>query len=89
MVSPRVGEIVEVPAVAPPGPVVDTTGAGDTFYAGLLAGILRGMSPVDATRLAAAAGACCVTGVGATAAVRDFAATAKLAGLMPDARAAW
>lgn len=86
VISPRVGEVMEVPAIAPPGPVVDTTGAGDAFYAGMLAGILRGMSPVDATRLAAAAGAWCVTGIGATAAIGDFAATAKLAGLMSDAR---
>jgi sugar/nucleoside kinase (ribokinase family) len=79
----------EVPPVAPPGPVVDTTGAGDAFYAGLLTGMLRGMAAYDATRLAAAAGAQCVTGVGATTAIGDFAATAKLAGLMSGARPAW
>lgn len=81
IVSPRPGELIEVPAVAPPGPVVDTTGAGDCFYGGLLAGMLRGLSPYDATRLAAAAGARCVTGVGATAAIRDFDETARLAGI--------
>ncbi|MGD9633644.1 MAG: carbohydrate kinase family protein [Pirellulales bacterium] len=80
-VSPRPGEIFDVPAVAPPGPVIDTTGAGDCFFAALVTGILRGLSPYDATRLANAAGACCVTGVGATTAIRDFAATADLAGL--------
>jgi sugar/nucleoside kinase (ribokinase family) len=62
--------------------VVDTTGAGDCFYGGLLTGILRGMSPADAARLAAAAGACCVTELGATTAIRDFAATARLAALV-------
>ncbi len=82
VISPRAGELLEVPTVAPPGPVVDTTGAGDCFYGGLLTGILRGMSPTDAARLAAAAGACCVTGLGATAAIRDFAATAQLAALV-------
>lgn len=81
VVSPRVGEVLEVPAVAPPGPVVDTTGAGDAFYAGLLTGILRGMTAYDATLFAAAAGAQCVTGVGATTAIGDFPATARLAGL--------
>ncbi len=81
LVSPRAGELIEVSAVAPPEVVLDTTGAGDCFYAGLLAGLLRGMSPSNATRLAAAAGACCVTGLGATTAIRDFEATARLAGI--------
>ncbi len=81
LLSPAPGELVEVPAVAPPGEVVDTTGAGDSFYGGLLAGVLRGLDIAEAGRLAAAAGACCVTGLGATAAVRDYEATARLAGL--------
>jgi sugar/nucleoside kinase (ribokinase family) len=82
VISSRPGEFFVVPAVAPPGPVVDTTGAGDCFYGGLLAGILRGMPPTDAVRLAAATGACCVTGLGATTAIRDFTATARLAALV-------
>lgn len=81
LISPRPGELFDVPAIDPPGPVVDTTGAGDCFFAGLLTGILRGLPPQDAARLAAAAGACCVTGLGATTAIRDFQETAKLAGL--------
>lgn len=81
LLSPRPGEFVEVGAVKPPGEVVDTTGAGDCFYGGLLAGVLRGLSPADAGRLAAAAGACCVTGLGATTAVRGYEETAALAGL--------
>ena len=64
-----------------PGPVIDTTGAGDCFYAGLLSGLLREMTIEQAGRLGAAAGACCVTGLGATAGLRDFAETARLAGL--------
>jgi sugar/nucleoside kinase (ribokinase family) len=82
LVSPRDGEFIEVAAVTPPGPVVDTTGAGDCFYGGLLAGVLRGLAPADAARLAAAAGACCVTGLGATAAIRNFDETARLAGVV-------
>ncbi len=81
LLSPAPGEFVEVAAVSPPGEIVDTTGAGDCFLGGLLAGILRGMSVADAGRLAAAAGATCVTGLGATSAISDFAATARLAGI--------
>ena len=35
------------------GPIVDTTGAGDAFYAGLLTGLLQGLSLKDAGRLGA------------------------------------
>ncbi len=81
LLSPAAGEYVEIAAVAPPGPVVDTTGAGDSFFAGLIAGLLKGYDVDQAGRLAAAVGACCVTGYGATAGLRDFAETARLAGL--------
>lgn len=81
LLSPAAGEYLEVDLVPAPGPVVDTTGAGDCFYAGLLTGLLKGMSPADAGRLAAATGACCVTGKGATAGLRGWEETAKLAGL--------
>ncbi|WP_089157350.1 carbohydrate kinase family protein [Micromonospora sp. NBS 11-29] len=49
-----------VPAATPPGPVVDTNGAGDAFAAGLIAARLRGATPLDAARYAArvAAAAC-------------------------------
>lgn len=81
LLSPRAGEIVEIAAVAPPGEVVDTTGAGDCFLGGLLAGLLRGLKLAEAGRLAAAAGACCVTGLGAATAVLNYEETARLAGL--------
>jgi len=81
LLSPAAGEYIEIPAVAPPGPIVDTTGAGDCFYGGLLTGLLRGLDVRRAGLLGAAAGACCITALGATAGIRDFAATAALAGL--------
>ena len=40
--SPKPGEFVDVAITKPPGDVVDTTGAGDCFLGGLLAGLLRG-----------------------------------------------
>ncbi|HEX5470349.1 MAG TPA: carbohydrate kinase family protein [Lacipirellulaceae bacterium] len=82
LISPKPGEILDVAVVHAPGLVVDTTGAGDCFYGGLLAGVLRGLLPVDAGRLAAAAGACCVTGLGATTAIRGYDETARLAGIV-------
>jgi Sugar kinases, ribokinase family len=69
---------VRVPCLTPPGPVVDTTGAGDAFLAGLLTGLLRAMPLADAGLLAAANAARCVTGYGATAALRDFDTTWQL-----------
>jgi len=84
LLSPARGAFLDIASVAPPGPILDTTGAGDCFYAGLLTGLLRGMSVGDAGRLAAATGACCITGLGATAGLRDFAATARLAGISSD-----
>jgi len=82
LISPADGEYLQISAIEAPGPVLDTTGAGDTFYGGLLTGLLRDMPPEQAGRLGAAAGACCVTGLGATAALRGYEETAKLAGLV-------
>ncbi|MFO0792161.1 MAG: carbohydrate kinase family protein [Pirellulales bacterium] len=81
LISPTPGEFIDVPAVKPPGPVIDTTGAGDSFLGGVIAGVLRGLSPAAAGRLGAAAGACCVTGLGATTAIRGYDETAALAGI--------
>ncbi len=81
LLSDAAGEFVEVAAVAPPGEVVDTTGAGDSFYAGLIAGLLEGRSLTEAGRLGAAAGACNVTAIGGWAGARDRATTVRLAGL--------
>ncbi|MET7666854.1 carbohydrate kinase family protein [Micromonospora luteifusca] len=57
---PGDGTQVPVPPVAPPGPVIDSNGAGDAFAAGLIAGRLRGQPLAEAARYAArvAAAAC-------------------------------
>lgn len=81
MLSPAAGQFIDIAAVSPPGAVIDTTGAGDCFYGGLLTGLARGMCLEHAGRLAAATGACCVTGLGATAGLRDLPTTTRLAGL--------
>ena len=81
MLSPASGEYIQVPIVTPPGAVVDTTGAGDSFYAGLIAGLLDGLGLEEAGKLGAAAGACCCTAVGGSTGAhsRDF--VMKLAGI--------
>jgi sugar/nucleoside kinase (ribokinase family) len=52
--------------------VVDTTGAGDTWFAGLLTGLIRGMPLEKAGRLANRTAADCCTELGASAGVRPF-----------------
>lgn len=79
LLSEQTGAEVMIPCLEAPGAVVDTTGAGDAFLAGLITGLLRSMPLAEAGLLAAATAACCVTGYGATAALRDFEATWQLA----------
>lgn len=68
----------EIPCIAAPGRVADTTGAGDAFLAGLVAGLVMGMELREAGLLGAATAACCVTGVGATAGLRSLPETLAL-----------
>ena len=79
LLSPAGGEFLEIPCLPAPGPVVDTTGAGDALLAGLVAGLVRGMPPREACLLGAANAACCVTAAGATAGLRSFEETLALA----------
>ena len=57
------GEMGVLPAFSVP--VVDTTGAGDTFHGALAAGLAQGMAWLDLLRYASAAGALCCTKHGA------------------------
>lgn len=50
-------------------PVVDTTGAGDSFVAGVLYGLAEGWGIERTTRFAAAVGAHCIQQLGATAGI--------------------
>lgn len=81
LLSPSDGEFIEIPIATPPGEVVDTTGAGDSFYAGLLTGLVKGLSVTDAGHLGAAAAACCVTSLGGSGGGRDYGETSRLAGI--------
>jgi sugar/nucleoside kinase (ribokinase family) len=81
LVSAADGQLCEVPVCQPPGEVLDTTGAGDAFCAGLVAGILCGFEVSEAARLASATAAMCVTAYGATAGLGDRKAVTNLAGL--------
>jgi len=61
--------------------VVDGTGAGDAFAAGVIYGRLAGWPLVEAARLANAAGALATTAVGATEGLLDLDETLAFAGL--------
>jgi sugar/nucleoside kinase (ribokinase family) len=52
--------------------VVDTTGAGDTWFGGLMTGLIKGMSLEQAGRLANRAAADCCTALGASDGVKGF-----------------
>ncbi len=66
-----------------PAPVVDTTGAGESFNGGLLFGLVAGWPLERAARLGAATGALAVTQIGAAAGAGSLADAMALAGLTP------
>jgi sugar/nucleoside kinase (ribokinase family) len=64
------GGLVHVPAIAVD--VLDTTGCGDAFTAGFVAGLLLGCAPVDAAWLGIACGSLVATGLGSDAGLTDL-----------------
>lgn len=69
--------------ISPPsgaaGQVVDTTGAGDCFNAGLIAGLLRGLDLPSAARLGCAVGTASTSAVGGTGGAPDLPTALALA----------
>ena len=65
--GPGGAEPVRLPAIAVD--VVDTTGCGDGFNAGMITGLLLGASPVDAAWLGVACGSLVATGLGSDAGI--------------------
>ena len=63
--------IVHVRAV-PNAACIDTTGAGDTFAAGLIAGLCSGWSLPECAKLGCAAASCSIEQIGATDGVRSL-----------------
>jgi sugar/nucleoside kinase (ribokinase family) len=63
-------ELTHIPAMAVD--VVDTTGCGDGFNAGMLTGLLLGCDPADAAWLGVACGALVATGLGSDAGLESL-----------------
>jgi sugar/nucleoside kinase (ribokinase family) len=72
--------------VLPPVRAVDTTGAGDCFDAGLIAGLLRGLDLPQAAALGCAAAAASTQAMGGTRATLDLAAAMTAAAAASIAR---
>jgi len=70
LISGRDSEPVALPALAVD--VVDTTGCGDGFNAGMLAALLLGAAPVDAAWLGLACGSLVATGLGSDAGIQSL-----------------
>ena len=70
------GPALRLPALS--GPVVDTTGAGDAFCAGFLAGLAQGWGAEAAVRLGIATGCLAVSRMGAVSGILSLAETLEV-----------
>lgn len=70
LVLTKAGKLIRIPAYQVEA--IDSTGAGDAFTAGFIAGIWLGYSLEKTAQLANAVGALCVTGTGASGAIRSL-----------------
>jgi sugar/nucleoside kinase (ribokinase family) len=61
---------VSIPAL--PTTVVDTTGCGDSFNAGMITGLLSGCTPEDAALIGSACGALVASGLGSDAGIENI-----------------
>ncbi|MGA2492972.1 MAG: sugar kinase [Roseiarcus sp.] len=77
LIASRGGKIHRLPAFDVP--VVDTTGCGDAYSAGFIAGLAHGFDLPSAGRFASAAAALVATGLGSDAGIVSFEATARAA----------
>jgi sugar/nucleoside kinase (ribokinase family) len=76
LVTGTSGGLTHIPAIEVA--VVDTTGCGDAFNAGMLIGLLLGCDPVDAAWLGAACGSLVATGLGSDAGLQSLAHAAEI-----------
>ncbi len=76
LVSGPGGTLTHIPSLQVA--VVDTTGCGDGFNAGMLMGLLLGCDPVEAAWLGAACGSLVATGLGSDAGLRSLAHATEL-----------
>jgi sugar/nucleoside kinase (ribokinase family) len=73
--SPK--NVVRLPSVATE--IVDTTGAGDCFNAGFIAGLVNGLDDIEAAKVGAATAAACIRNVGGAVGIPKYAVLAKAA----------
>jgi sugar/nucleoside kinase (ribokinase family) len=70
-------QTVQLPSVTTE--IVDTTGAGDCFDAGFIAGLVKGLDDVEAAKIGGAAAAACIRQVGGAVGIPPYAALTQTA----------